>query len=35
MKGAARRRVSNRWLAELKQHMFVEINQADAAERGH
>jgi len=25
---------SNRWLAELKQHMYVEINPADAAERG-
>jgi len=25
---------SNKWLAELKQHMFVEINPADAAERG-
>ena len=25
---------SNNWLAELKQHMFVEINPADAAERG-
>jgi formate dehydrogenase major subunit len=25
---------SNRWLAELKQEMFVEINPADAAERG-
>jgi formate dehydrogenase major subunit len=25
---------SNKWLAELKQFMFVEINPADAAERG-
>jgi formate dehydrogenase major subunit len=25
---------SNKWLAELKQHMFVEINPADAGERG-
>jgi formate dehydrogenase major subunit len=25
---------SNKWLAELKQEMFVEINPADAAERG-
>lgn len=25
---------SNRWLAELQQHMFIEINPADAAERG-
>src|SRR5258707_9768689 len=25
---------SNKWLAELKQDMFVEINTADAAERG-
>jgi formate dehydrogenase major subunit len=25
---------SNKWLAELKQYMFVEINPADAAERG-
>ena len=25
---------SNKWLAELKQDMFVEINPADAAERG-
>src|SRR5207237_8667778 len=25
---------SNKWLAELKQHMFVEINPADAVERG-
>ena len=25
---------SNRWLAELKQDMYVEINPADAAERG-
>jgi len=25
---------SNRWLAELKQEMYVEINPADAAERG-
>jgi formate dehydrogenase major subunit len=25
---------SNKWLAELKQHMFVEINPADAAARG-
>nr|WP_249782078.1 formate dehydrogenase subunit alpha [Bradyrhizobium sp. NBAIM14] len=25
---------SNKWLAELKQHMYVEINPADAAERG-
>ncbi|MBR0907847.1 formate dehydrogenase subunit alpha [Bradyrhizobium liaoningense] len=25
---------SNKWLAELKQHMFVEINPANAAERG-
>jgi formate dehydrogenase major subunit len=25
---------SNRWLAELKQNMYVEINPADAAERG-
>src|SRR5690606_13587673 len=25
---------SNRWLAELQQDMFVEINPADAAERG-
>src|SRR6202022_4365494 len=25
---------SNKWLAELKQHMFVEINPADARERG-
>jgi formate dehydrogenase major subunit len=25
---------SNKWLAELKQHMFVEINPADASERG-
>ena len=25
---------SNRWLAELQQEMFVEINPADAAERG-
>jgi len=26
---------SNKWLAELKQHMFVEINPADAVEAGH
>jgi formate dehydrogenase major subunit len=25
---------SNRWLAELQQDMFIEINPADAAERG-
>src|ERR1700738_3965627 len=25
---------SNKWLAELKQHMYVEINPADASERG-
>ncbi|MCA1536667.1 formate dehydrogenase subunit alpha [Bradyrhizobium sp. NBAIM03] len=25
---------SNKWLAELKQHMYVEMNPADAAERG-
>ena len=25
---------SNKWLAELKQHMYVEINPADALERG-
>jgi formate dehydrogenase major subunit len=25
---------SNKWLAELQQEMFVEINPADAAERG-
>ena len=25
---------SNKWLAELKQHMYVEINPADAGERG-
>jgi formate dehydrogenase major subunit len=25
---------SNRWLAELQQEMFVEVNPADAAERG-
>ena len=25
---------SNKWLAELKQHMFVEINPADANARG-
>src|SRR6185503_14922898 len=25
---------SNRWLAELQQEMFVEINPADASERG-
>src|SRR3546814_2170445 len=25
---------SNRWLAELQQEMFVEINPGDAAERG-
>ena len=25
---------SNKWLAELQQDMFVEINPADAAERG-
>jgi formate dehydrogenase major subunit len=25
---------SNKWLAELKQHMYVEINPADARERG-
>ena len=25
---------SNKWLAELKQDMYVEINPADAAERG-
>jgi formate dehydrogenase major subunit len=25
---------SNRWLAELQQHMFVEINPADANDRG-
>jgi formate dehydrogenase major subunit len=25
---------SNRWLAELRQYMLVEINPADAAERG-
>src|SRR5262249_13874453 len=25
---------SNKWLAELRQDMFVEINTADAAERG-
>jgi formate dehydrogenase major subunit len=25
---------SNKWLAELKLHMFVEINRADAGERG-
>src|SRR6266403_1779548 len=25
---------SNKWLAELKQHMYVEINLADASERG-
>ena len=25
---------SNKWLAELQQDMFIEINPADAAERG-
>src|SRR5262249_44695118 len=25
---------SNKWLAELQQHMFIEINPADANERG-
>jgi formate dehydrogenase major subunit len=34
MRAVARKTGSNKWLAELKQHMFVEINPADAGERG-
>ena len=33
-KAAARKSRSNAWLAELQQDMFIEINPADAAERG-